>query len=86
MVLRQLFTVQPEKLNAIGINNVMKLNRLTSRSVIKQLRERIIFIKLLGVNFDEKLTFSQHISQLCKTSQSEGGRSRQVKKFNNYGD
>ena len=34
----------PEKLNAIGIkqHNKLKLNRLTSRSVIKQLRQRII--------------------------------------------
>ena len=34
----------PENLNAIGIKlkNVMKINRLTLRSVIKQLRQRII--------------------------------------------
>ena len=34
----------PEKLNAIGIkqHNKLKLNRLTSRSVIKRLRQQII--------------------------------------------
>ena len=41
-------------------------------------------IKLLGVNFDENLIFSQHISELCKKSQSKGGHSCQVKKLNYY--
>ena len=46
----------------------MKRNRLTSRLVIKRLRQQ-----LLGVNFDDNLIFSQHISDLCKKASQRVG-------------
>ena len=55
----------PEKLNAIGIkqrNETEQINIKIGDEAIKTTDN----IKLLGVNFDENLTFSQHISELCK--------------------
>ena len=54
----------PEKLNAIGIkqrNETEQINNKIGDQAIKTTDN----IKLLGVNFDENLIFSQHISELC---------------------
>ena len=55
----------PETLNAIGIkqrNETEQINIKIGDQAIKTTNN----IKLLGVNFDENLIFSQHISDLCK--------------------
>ena len=55
----------PEKLHAIGIkqcNGTEQINIKIGDQAIKTIDN----IKLLGVNFDENLIFSQHISELCK--------------------
>ena len=63
---------KPEKLNAVGIkqrNETEQINIKVGDQAIKATNN----IKLLGVNFDENLIFSQHISELCKkASQSVG--------------
>ena len=55
----------PEKLNAIRIkqrNETKQINIKIGDQAIRTTDN----IKLLGVNFDENLIFSQHISDLCK--------------------
>ena len=55
----------PEKLNAIGIkqrNETEQINIKIGDQAIKTTDN----IKLLGVNVDENLIFSQNISELCK--------------------
>ena len=62
----------PEKLNAIGIkqrNETEQINIKIGDQAIKTTDN----IKLLEVNFNEDLIFSQHISEFCKnTSQTVG--------------
>ena len=55
----------PEKLNATGIkqrNETEQINIKIGDQAIKTTDN----IKLLGVNVDENLIFSQNISELCK--------------------
>ena len=62
----------PEKLNAIGIkqrNETEQINIKIGDQAIKTTDN----IKLLGVNFDENLIFSQHISELCKKASERVG-------------
>ena len=62
----------PEKLNAIGIkrrNETEQINIKIGDQAIKTTDN----IKLLGVNFDENLIFSQHISELCKKASQRVG-------------
>ena len=62
----------PEKLNAIGIkqrNENKQINIKIGDQAIKTTDN----IKLLGVNFDENLIFSQHISELCKKASERVG-------------
>ena len=62
----------PEKLNAIGIkqrNENKQINIKIGDQAIKTTDN----IKLLGVNFDDNLIFSQHISELCKKASERVG-------------
>ena len=62
----------PEKLNAIGIkqrNETKQINIKIGDQAIKTTDN----IKLLGVNFNENLIFSQHISELCKNASQRVG-------------
>ena len=62
----------PEKHNAIGIkqrNETEQINIKIGYQAIKTTDN----IKLLGVNFDENLIFSQHISDLCKKASQRVG-------------
>ena len=55
----------PEKLNAMGIKQRNETEQISIKIGV-QVIKTIDNIKLLGVNFDENLIFSQHISELCK--------------------
>ena len=62
----------PEKVNAIGIkqrNENKQINIKIGDQAIKTTDN----IKLLGVNFDDNLIFSQHISELCKKASERVG-------------
>ena len=62
----------PEKLNAMGIkqrNENEQINIKIGDQAIKTTDN----IKLLGVNFDDNLIFSQHISELCKKASERVG-------------
>ena len=56
--------------NLCPLNNVMKRNRLNIK-IGDQAIKTTDNIKLLGVNFDENLICSQHISELCKKKNSQ---------------
>ena len=62
----------PETLNTIGIkqlNGTEQINIKIGDQEIKTTDN----IKLLGMNFDENLIFSQHISELCKKASQRVG-------------
>ena len=59
-----------KKLNAIGIkqrNETEQINIKIGDQAVRTTDN----IKVLGVNFDENLIFSQHISDLCKKKVSQ---------------
>ena len=62
----------PEKLNAIGIKQRNETEQINIR-IGDQAIKTIDNIKLLGVNFDENLICSQHISELCKKASQRVG-------------
>ena len=62
----------PEKLNAIGIKQRNETEHIKIK-IGDQAIKTTDNIKLLGVNFDENLIFSQHISELCKKASQRVG-------------
>ena len=62
----------PEKLNAIGIKQ-HNANEQINIKIGEQAIKTTDNIKLLGVNFDENLIFSKHISELCKKASERVG-------------
>ena len=73
--------VNPDKFQAIALNK--KLSDLTNTNfqVDNQVIKSVLSVELLGIQIDDKLNFSLHISKICKSATNQLNALIRLKQF-----